>query len=122
MRNLTEIIEAVQSNERPDYEELRYALLALNSISNRAMMDRRELLFENISPIKINFMQNDLFYSQAFSSQPKDWLGWSKDPENPDYQRQHKIFLNLWSKVMNGGLPNQKGKDPESFMPGTEMK
>ena len=107
MRTLYEIIEDVKTNRKPDYEELRYALLASDSLSTLALMDLRKVLFNNPSPMIIEMMKNDMKYSKALNKSPKEWLGWSNDPENPEYQLFHKMGLKLVDKAIKGELPNQ---------------
>lgn len=107
MKKLIDIIEAVKSNKRPDYEELRYAILALSAlhtfehraISKLAEGERKKtrpfLVYSAEWQFKESFRRN----KSAFNKSPKEWMGWSNDPENPDYQRLRAISNKLIDRV-----------------------
>lgn len=111
MKTLIEIIEEVKTNGKPTYEELRYALLASDSLLTFALMDLRKVLFNNPSPMIIKFMKNDMKYSNALNKPPKEWIGWNNDPENPEYQKFHSMGIKLFNKAMNDKLPNQNKQE-----------
>jgi hypothetical protein len=114
MRTLSEIIESVKTNEKPDYEELRYALIAMTYLMNDTSRWYRELLMGKMSPLMIEFMKKENRYGKALAMSPKEYIGWSNDPENPKYQQEHAVFQKIFDKAMKGELPNQKRKQEES--------
>ena len=112
MRNLSEIIEECKTNGRPEYDELRYSVIALVSMLN---MDHKnlheELMREKPLSDFLKKMKSDNshnMYRNALNKSPKDWLGWNNDPENPDYQKFHAMGTKLIEKALAGELPNQK--------------
>lgn len=92
-RTLGEIIEAVRDGERPDYEDLRYAICALEAL---AVFDRQAFmkLAEAETAGKKPFMTSSAQWQwvehferakRAIGKPPKEWIGWSNDPENPEF-------------------------------------
>jgi hypothetical protein len=112
MRTLYDIIEATKKNEKPEYDELRYSLLALTGILNLVNSELTTLYVEGKMPNEfIRKLKLDgicSMYGKALRKPPKEYLGWNNDPENPDYQRFHEIGLKLVDKALKGELPNQK--------------
>ena len=113
MRNLIDIIEDVKDNKRPDYEELRYALLVYNFLFNMDHRVLREILLSDKEIpkfIKELKAQNSFDMAKnALNKSPKEYLGWNSDPENPDYQKFRKMGNKLLDKV----LSNQGKKEDE---------
>jgi len=102
MRSLLEIIEATKAGEKPDYEELRYALLAVDALltfSSRALMRLADKEKENR---RIILAHDEDFrrVKAALGKTPKEWVGWNNDPENPEYQRRIKVSRKLFDHVM----------------------
>lgn len=104
MRTLFEIIEEVKDNKRPDYEELRYALLVYNFMM---FMDhknlREELLSEKRSSEfirKFKAQNSHDMFRNALSKSPKDYLGWNEDPENPEYQKRRKLSEKIYDNFL----------------------
>jgi len=89
----------VKIGGKPEYDELRYALLAYVSMFNiehRQLRD--ELSNENPQPkfIRDIKLKNSFdMYKGALSKSPKDWLGWNNDPDNPDYQKRMKMRVKM---------------------------
>jgi hypothetical protein len=112
MRILADIVEDCKCNKRPDYEELRYALLVYSFMLN---MDHRNLIecltSEKETPLfikKLKAENSQKMYHDALNKSPKEYLGWNNDPENPEYQRFHAMGTKLVEKALRGELPNQK--------------
>lgn len=95
VRNLIDIVEDVKDGNRPDYEELRYALLVYVSMFNIEHRQLREVLMREGAQPKNSF---DM-YKSALNKSPKEWLGWANDPENPDYQKLRKAGNKVIDKV-----------------------
>jgi hypothetical protein len=114
MRKLADIIEDCKLNKRPEYDELRYAVIALTSLMNMSSGKLMRFYKEDTKPIDKLLIDNFYnAYHTALNKSPKDWLGWNNDPENPEYQRFHAIGSKLVDKALNGELPNQKVKRGE---------
>ena len=105
MRTLFEIITDVKDGEKPDYEEIRYALLVYEFMFN---MDHRvlqeELLREKDSPGFIKKMRVDNsfdMFKKALGKSPKEYLGPNHDPENTEYQKHRKIGKKILNKIID---------------------
>lgn len=102
MRTLYEIIEDVKDNKKPDYEEIRYALLVYNFLFSMDHINlRKELLSENRSSEFIRKMKADNSFNMAktaLNKSPKEYIG-SDDPENPEYQKRRAIGNKLFDKI-----------------------
>ncbi|EHQ92159.1 hypothetical protein [Desulfosporosinus youngiae] len=104
MRTLLEIIEEVEDGGRPDYEELRYALLAYRAMF---IMDHNNLLQELTSgketPQFLKKMRADNSFNMlknALIKSPKEWLGPNYDPDSQDYQSSRKLSRKILDKFM----------------------
>lgn len=121
-RSLSEIIEEVKTNKRPAYDELRYAVLALESLRWFTLSALRDLAeYERAHPDKVGFLIHSAGWQleedfqrvkRAMRSQPKNWVGKDNDPENPEYQKFHAMAIKLAEKALAGELPNQKKEKP----------
>lgn len=88
---LFEIVEVVKDGKKPEYEDLKYALLAYVSMFNiehrqlheELMRDKPQPQFLRDMKLKNSF---DM-YKGVLNKNPKEWLGWDNDPDNPNYQR-----------------------------------
>lgn len=108
MRTLFEIIEDVKDNKKPDYEELRYALLVYSFMFNMDHRNLREELLQEERTAKfireLKAQNSFDMAKNALNKSPKEYLGWNSDPENPDYQKFRKAGDKLIEKIMK----NQK--------------
>ena len=111
MRTLYEIVEDVKDNKKPDYEEIRYALLVYNFMFNMDHRLLREELLEEERPAKLireMKAQNSFDMAKnALNKSPKEYLGWNYDPENPEYQKCREMS----NKIFNNFLAQQKEGD-----------
>lgn len=117
MRNLYDIIEDCKTNGRPDYDELRYALLVMTGVLNMVNGELSRLYVEGKMPNEfIRKLKCDgicSMYHKALNKPPKEYLGWDGDPKNPEYQRFHKAGMKLVDMALKGELPNQKARKEE---------
>jgi hypothetical protein len=103
-KTLSEIIDAVRDGERVDYDDLRYAVCALEALTifdRMAFMKLAEAEREGKKPILTRSAQwqwEEHFNRQkrARSAPPKEYVGWNNDPDNPEFQARRKVA----SKVM----------------------
>ncbi len=105
MRNLYDILEDTKNNKKPDYEELRYALLVYADLFHMEHRNYRDILLRYKSiPKHIRELkaQNSFdMYKKALNTSPKDYLGWENDPENSEYQRFRKIGNKLINEIIS---------------------
>lgn len=105
MRTLFEIIEDVKDGKKPDYDEILYSLLVyqnLFSMDHRNL--REELMKEKVSPAFLRQMKvENSFnaYKNALNKDPKEFLGWNNDPENPSYQEFRKLGNEIVDKFLD---------------------
>lgn len=98
MRPLGEIVEAARSGERPDYEELRYAVCALealavfaqNALLKLAEAERGARPCVLTGSAEWQVSEHFRRVSSAYARSPKEYLGWENDPDNPQYVSRRK--------------------------------
>jgi len=112
MRKLGEIIEMAKSGEKPEYDELRLALCALDNLhffTGRAI----RTLADGERQGKKAFIHSAVFQEQeefdrvkaALKRTPKELLGTSDDPDNPEVQKRRKIGMAAMDKIIAGQNP-----------------
>lgn len=99
MRTLFEIIESAKSGGRPEYDELRYALCALDSLSTFDRMDTRRPA--NVGS-EIRAEESFRRWKTALGKSPKDWLGPENDPDSAEVQERRAMSLKIFQAVANG--------------------
>lgn len=102
MRTLFEIVEAVKDGERPEYDELRYALLAtdflLTNIDQFVLMDlysKGKLDDRDKKRYEIKYEQR----RKALNTDPKIYVG-SFDPDLPGSQESREVSRRIFDKFM----------------------
>lgn len=91
--NLGQIIEAVRDGERPDYEDLRYAICAMSALltfDRNAFMRLAEAETDGKKPFLVTSAQwqwEEHFrrVQSAMAKPPKEYVGWNNDPDNPAF-------------------------------------
>ena len=105
---LYEIIEFVKSNKSVDKEDMIYTILALDGLwffEMRAIRDLAEAK-RGVRPSVLNgdpiHQEKESFRraKQALNKNPKEWVGWNNDPKNPDYQKDRKMLLSYWIRLL----------------------
>lgn len=109
MRALGEIIEAARSGERPDYDELRYAVCAMDTLMTfdqiafsrlaEAEMAGKRAILSNSAKFQHEERFNRI--KRALGVDPKSYLGESNDPDNPDYQERRKASQRFVGKILS---------------------
>jgi len=103
MRTLFEIIEAVKDGERPEYDELRYALLVtdfmLTDIGQFVLMDlygkgKLEGWDKKKYEIKEELRQ------KALNTDPKTYVG-NFDPDAPGRQKERAMHKRIFDKLLH---------------------
>ncbi len=101
MRPLAEIIEAVQAGESPEYDELFYAVSALQHLVN---FDGTDLvgLAERGSPEVIKMLEEHCKRVRgALSRPPILWIGPNDDPRNPEFQERRLDQLAARTRIVH---------------------
>lgn len=106
--DLYEIIESVKSNRPVNTENMVYAIMALDGFwffDSHAIRDLAEAKRGN----RLSVLNGDPIHQekesfrrakQALNKDPKEWMGWSNDPKNLDYQKDRGIAKKLLGKVI----------------------
>lgn len=117
MRTLGEIIELVKSGGRPEYEELRYALVAISLLGVKDSMAFGTLFTAerqgHSRGTKSSIFQAERHHErwkEALNTDPKTWIGNDHDPDNQECQRFRKLAFKIWVKAENGDLKKQDEK------------
>lgn len=109
-KTLAEIIEAVRDGQRPDYEDLRYAICAMEALgtfNRRTLMrlaeaeerDQRRILGASAQwQLQEHFRREQ----QAYTKPPKEWVGWNNDPENPECLERRALAKRVMAKFTGG--------------------
>lgn len=99
MRTLGEIIELTRDGGRPEYDELRYALCALDALGT---FDRQAFLRLANKKTNGEWEWNESFRRtrEAFGKSPKDWVGWNNDPDNPEFLQRRAAAKRLADRFL----------------------
>jgi hypothetical protein len=108
LRTLLEIILSVKDGEKPDYEELRYAVCALDGLrffDFRALSNLAEGKRELKRPIytysaEWQFQECAKRTERAMNKSPKEWVGWNNDPDNIEFLESRKISISIANKIL----------------------
>lgn len=101
MRDLCQIIEMVKDGGRPEYDELRYALLAVDALLTFANNDVKKLLKEPVSPLVKALVKSDnpRRLQIALNKDPKAYVG-SWDPDAPGRQEEREMHKRVFGNIM----------------------
>jgi len=106
MRTLYDIITSAKDGDMPTHEECYWAMLLYETMLNMDHRNlREELSGEKPTPefIKNLKLENShRMYYTALNKSPKDYLGKSNDPSNPEYQK----FRSIGNKILDKIMPN----------------
>ncbi len=118
MKTLFEILDEVKSGGKPDYEDLRYAVVALDALrhfDNNALNNLRKAKLEGKPVVMLydpDWQARESFerFKKALGLPPKEYCGITHDPDNPEYQRFRKAALSIYAAVekkleMEGAKP-----------------
>jgi hypothetical protein len=108
MKTLSQIIEEVGDGGRPDYDDLRYALVAVNALrgfDQRALLNLVRGKREGKKPVLAydpEYQANESFKraANAFAKPPKEYVGPAHDPDTEECQRSRRISKKILNKVL----------------------
>lgn len=111
MRTLFDIIQDVQNGGMPKYDELRYAVCALDALNifhslalhDLAALEQRQDLKEPMHSAEFHFHNCFIRTKEAFNLSPKEWLGWQNDPANQAYLDRRKTVNPSLVSVLSSG-------------------
>lgn len=109
MRTLGEIIEAARSGERPDYDELRLAVCAMDALmtfDRQAIWKLAEAESEGKKPVLVYsavFQRDENFgrVKHALAKTPREYLGANHDPDSPAVQERRRASIALMDRFMD---------------------
>ena len=109
MRTLSEIITATRDGKKPEYEELRYAVCAMDALSTFDDMGLRKLVEaeQNGKPAKLVwsafFQYEESFnrWKRALAMNPKKYIGWNNDPENSEFLKRRNSSKKIADSFIN---------------------
>lgn len=108
MKTLNEIVNSVRDGARPDYEDLRYAICALEALrvfDGQAFMKLAEAEREGKKPFMVTSAQwqwEEHFnrHKRASEKPPKEYVGWNNDPDNPAFQARRGLSKKIMGKAI----------------------
>jgi len=108
MQTLHEIINAVRDGERVDYDDLRYAVCAMDALSTfdrMAFMKLAEAERDGKKPFLTTSAQwqwEEHFNRQkrAGSTPPKTYVGWNNDPDNPEFRARRGVANKVMARAV----------------------
>jgi hypothetical protein len=106
MNTLGDIIDSVRDGEKPEYEDLRYAICAMDALmtfDRMALMKLSEAESEGKKPVlvysaKYQFKENFDRVKLALEKPPKEYIGWNNDPDNPEFLNRRNKAKRIMSK------------------------
>lgn len=109
MATLSEIIEAVKDGKKPDYEDLRFGLLALSHLHTFDVQDMLEVFEKTSGQNPVLHLRAEESFNRskrAMAVPPKVYLGNNWNPDNPEYQKQRRLMSKVVDKLLkdNDGL------------------
>ena len=116
MKTLGEIIETAKSGGRPEYDELRLAVCAMDMLmtfDRQAIWKLAEGEQKGKKPILVwsSLWQRDENFTRvkrAMARDPKSYLGPNYDPDSPAVQERRRISI----AIMDGAIKRSQEKKP----------
>lgn len=112
-KTLAEIIESVRDGGRPDYDDLRYAICAMEAIATfdrMAFMRLAEAEKAGKKPFMTTSAQWQFEESfnrakRAMDKPPKQYVGWNNDPDNPEFLARRKKSQRIIKAIVDKAKP-----------------
>ena len=107
-KTLGEIIEEVDSGGRPDYDDLRYAFIAMKALRHfdanaiRELREREEKGRYRPELFGLKWQAEESFrrFKAALGVPPKHYVGPSHDPDTEECQKWRRISRGIFNDVM----------------------
>jgi hypothetical protein len=118
MRVLGEIIEAAKSGERPEYDELRLAVCAMDALmtfDRMAIWKLADAESEGKKPFMVwsaVFQRQENFdrIKRAMAKTPREYLGANYDPDSPAVQARRRASISLMDKIIDKSKAHPTGQ------------
>jgi hypothetical protein len=109
MKTLGEIIEAARSGERPDYDDMRLALCAVDMLmtfDRQAIWKLSAAESEGKKPFMVNsavWQRDENFdrVKRAMSKTPLEYLGPNYNPDSDEVQERRSKSIALMDKIIS---------------------
>lgn len=105
MKTLGEIITDVKDGKKPDYEDLRYAVLALSHLHMFYVQDLLKIHKKTKvdEPFGIKWLTEESFNrsQKVMSTSPRDFVGKEYDPDSSQYQKRREMMRGLVDKIIS---------------------
>ena len=113
MRTLGEIIEACRNGEKPNVDELRYAVCAMDALmtfDRMAMWKLVDVEKDGKKPVLVYsavWQRDENFdrVKRALAKDPKSYVGWNNDPDNPEFLARRGKSVKLVESLMKDRQP-----------------
>lgn len=118
MRSLIDIVESAKDGKMPTHDECYWAMLALSHLHYFEANDLRTITTGK-DDIRSKMTAEEAFRRRkiAFDKSPKDWVGWSNDPSNPEYQKMRATAFKVFEKATGTSLKDAVAKARGSAEP-----
>jgi hypothetical protein len=108
VKTLGKIIEEVRDGKRPDCEDLRYAVCAMQALAtfnSQALMKLGQAEKQGKQPsltssAQWQWAEHLRRTKAAMEKAPKEYVGWNNDPENPEFLKRRVISQKIMEKVI----------------------
>lgn len=102
---LGEVIDAVKNGERPEYDDLRYAVCAMDALMTFDRWALQQLAGREGSKVfdhgpMYQLEENFNRVKRAMAVPPKEYVGKNNDPDNPEVQERRSISKKIIDKAM----------------------
>lgn len=108
MKTLSEIIEICKDGGKPDVDDARFAICALDALltfESTSLMRRASRDKEG----KKDVFSHNWYFEESFNrikramgKPPIEYLGDNHNPDNPEVQKRRKVSQKMWDKVTGG--------------------
>lgn len=117
MKTLSEIIDETKDGGRPEYDDLRYALVAMCALHHFAFESLRKLAQQEregkYKPalFGLDWHARERFnqFKAALNVPPKQYVGPQHDPDTEECQKFRKMANRLLTKVLEREQASNKG-------------
>jgi hypothetical protein len=105
VRKLIDIVEGAKDGKMPTHDECYWAMLALSHLHYFEVSDIRTLTkSEDSARVRMTTEEGFRRRKMAMDKSPKDWVGWSHDPSNPEYQKMRATAFKVFEKATGESL------------------
>ena len=100
LKTLSEIIHECKDGKKPDVDDARLAICALDALSTFDGMSIMRMSDGAPRGI-VEYDEHFRRWKEALAKSPNDWLGPNNNPDNPECQRRRRVSFKLFNKVLS---------------------